>query len=285
MPWYTKGDRRADPTPEAFETWIPAQEVMARAPNRDDRGLAADIWTRLKSGLVAAAATTATWRDERGHSLGRGPTTINPPWWDDAPHMGLPQQGFWRFGTLTLELWDDAQQENVEVSFFDIKLEPDQLPLLAPEHPDLQRVRRMTEVAGGAQRLDHFAHLRTPADATVAPAAPSPTGMAASPNGDARRLVRGATYADLPVAGSNPTAAAPAPIGTNARGAGRRSLPFWEEAILTVAQRMHMGDFKPSSQAEVVRALADWITEQGYPEPGPMQLKQRAKMVFEMFKD
>lgn len=71
----------------------------------------------------------------------------------------------------------------------------------------------------------------------------------------------------------------------NIRGAGRSPLPYWEEAVLMIAQRMSLGDFKPQRQAEVGRALADWIVAKGYPEPGPTQLKKRAKMVFDLFKD
>jgi hypothetical protein len=66
---------------------------------------------------------------------------------------------------------------------------------------------------------------------------------------------------------------------------GKPSHPYWEEAILRVAQRMHLGDFKPLRQAEVGRAIADWIVAAGYEEPGATALKARAKLVFELFKD
>ena len=82
-----------------------------------------------------------------------------------------------------------------------------------------------------------------------------------------------------------------APLGelpaqtSNPRGAGRKPNPYWEEAIIRIAHTIHLGDFKPKTQAEVAEALRAWITGQGHPEPGDTQLKTRAKLVFELFKD
>jgi hypothetical protein len=64
---------------------------------------------------------------------------------------------------------------------------------------------------------------------------------------------------------------------------GRPALPFWEDAILAVAATIHLGDFKPESQADVARALADWISDHDH-DAGDTAIKERARKIWNLFK-
>jgi hypothetical protein len=64
---------------------------------------------------------------------------------------------------------------------------------------------------------------------------------------------------------------------------GRSPLTFWEDALLAIAHKIYLGEFKPVRQADIQRALADWIVDNGYEEPGPTALKERAKKLWNTF--
>lgn len=78
-----------------------------------------------------------------------------------------------------------------------------------------------------------------------------------------------------------------APLAASLMGSAPRGRPqksFWDDAILAVAQTIHIGDFKPERQADVQRALADWLSANGH-EAGDTAIKERARKLFNSFKN
>lgn len=86
---------------------------------------------------------------------------------------------------------------------------------------------------------------------------------------------------------SPPLATAASPPALPARFPDARGAPpktIFEDALLAVAHRWHMGDFKPSRQADVQRALADWLAANEV-QAGDTAIKERAKKLWDRFKE
>lgn len=68
--------------------------------------------------------------------------------------------------------------------------------------------------------------------------------------------------ATLPTAEADPAVSAPtappAPEKTTAP-IGKQPITFWEDAILDIAARIHLGDFKPKNQTEIEEAINVWL--------------------------
>lgn len=64
---------------------------------------------------------------------------------------------------------------------------------------------------------------------------------------------------------------------------GRPRAEFWDDMLLAVAKSIYDGDFKPRNQADVTRAMQDWIADHGY-EGGLTQIKAMASKAFNTFK-
>ncbi len=54
---------------------------------------------------------------------------------------------------------------------------------------------------------------------------------------------------------------APTPAGLRGRPRGGH----WEDMLIEMARRIHFGDFKPAKQANLERAMLDWLSENGHP--------------------
>jgi len=93
--------------------------------------------------------------------------------------------------------------------------------------------------------------------------------------------------AELEAAKAVPAAGPPPPTDLDSLPPkrGRPSAEFWEDLIIEMARRMHMGDFKPKTQAEVEDAMARWILDRGYSGGRETQVKERARKVFKSFRD
>jgi hypothetical protein len=71
----------------------------------------------------------------------------------------------------------------------------------------------------------------------------------------------------------------PLPQATRISGAGRPTKAWWEDAIIAVMKRIWLGDLKPKRQADVQRALEEWIDANGH-EAGDTPIKERARKIF-----
>jgi len=67
------------------------------------------------------------------------------------------------------------------------------------------------------------------------------------------------------------------------RRVGRPSKDYWEEALVEIMRQIWMAELKPRRAADVRHAMAEWIVEQGYEEPKPTQLKERARLIFQVY--
>jgi hypothetical protein len=68
---------------------------------------------------------------------------------------------------------------------------------------------------------------------------------------------------------------APAEEGSQAKG-GRPPADWWEDLLIDLSFRYFKGDLKPKSQADIVRAMQEWITAHGC-DAAESTVKLRAK--------
>jgi hypothetical protein len=66
---------------------------------------------------------------------------------------------------------------------------------------------------------------------------------------------------EFPAPGSVAPKVAPSTAGTRGRPRGAH----WEDMLVEMARRIHFGDFKPAKQADLERAMLDWLSEHGHP--------------------
>lgn len=58
---------------------------------------------------------------------------------------------------------------------------------------------------------------------------------------------------------------------------------FWEDMIIEIFRRSYLDNYQPQSQADVVRAMLDWASEQGH-EASDSAVKTRARKVWPVIK-
>ena len=61
---------------------------------------------------------------------------------------------------------------------------------------------------------------------------------------------------------------------------GRPSKSWWEDCIIEISRQIYLGELKPKRQADVAKAMHEWIASNDY-EVGETQVKQRARKVFD----
>jgi hypothetical protein len=81
----------------------------------------------------------------------------------------------------------------------------------------------------------------------------------------------------LPAAATETTTAPPVAKG------GRRPADWWEDLLIDICFRHFRGDLKPGSQADVQRAMEEWITAQDY-TAGESTVRIRARKVWQAIK-
>jgi hypothetical protein len=64
---------------------------------------------------------------------------------------------------------------------------------------------------------------------------------------------------------------------------GRPPTWDWEALLLAMAGRCYVEGWAPASQAEVIKAMQEWTSEQGLPEPSPSVARPKARAFFEAF--
>ena len=63
--------------------------------------------------------------------------------------------------------------------------------------------------------------------------------------------------------------------------AGRLPADWWDDLWLEIFRQIHLGDLKPKSQADIVRAMQQWLSDHEV-ETGDSTLKPRARKLFNM---
>jgi hypothetical protein len=63
---------------------------------------------------------------------------------------------------------------------------------------------------------------------------------------------------------------------------GRPRAEFWDDLIIDTIRRIYEGDLKPQNQADVVRAMQDWVSAHGF-SGGLTQIKPVASKIFKRF--
>lgn len=74
------------------------------------------------------------------------------------------------------------------------------------------------------------------------------------------------------------------PEGAPANKGGRPPTWDWEAAALAMAGQFYLGDLKPKTVADVVRALQEWASSGGAPEISDAAARPHAKRMFEAFR-
>lgn len=94
------------------------------------------------------------------------------------------------------------------------------------------------------------------------------------PNG-VRAILPPQRAAEAPVNAETPQAGEPI-----RHPGGRPTKLYWEPLLIEMARQLHAGDLQPKSQAEVQRAMHDWLAEQGH-IAGDTQVKGRARLLWD----
>jgi hypothetical protein len=93
--------------------------------------------------------------------------------------------------------------------------------------------------------------------------------------------------AGTPAAAEVPAAPAPASAAdaqsTPAKG-GRYPADFWDELWVEIARQLYEGDLKPKKQADIEKAMMDWLAARGE-APGVTTIRERARKLWQAIKD
>lgn len=237
------------PTADAFEDWIPAPTAAAylRKQNHwSEYATVATVLQMIADDEIAAAARKIVWRSQ-GEEKAKPIWPIPKSWWPDsaAQHWN---DTFWNTGHIQFNLSRETS------------------------HYSPKRSASCTDVRF---RREDITRLVLPSINSVAMHTPSPQQTRPAPLTDHL--------------GPHAAALLTAPLTTSefqqgsAPPRGRPQKSFWDDAILAVAQTIHVGDFKPERQADVQRALAEWLSAHGY-DAGDTAIKERARKLFNSFK-
>lgn len=80
---------------------------------------------------------------------------------------------------------------------------------------------------------------------------------------------------------SNPRVAAAKPVRAQV---GRLPADWWDDLWIEIFRQVHLGDLKPKSQADIVRAMQQWLSEKDI-EAADSTLKPRARKLLQMLKE
>jgi hypothetical protein len=92
-----------------------------------------------------------------------------------------------------------------------------------------------------------------------------------------RALERGIADQALESDQAEKRASSAAPVG------GRPPADWWEDLLIEICFQNFRGDLKPKVQADIERAMQEWITKKGY-EAAPSTVRTRARKVWQAIK-
>jgi hypothetical protein len=81
-----------------------------------------------------------------------------------------------------------------------------------------------------------------------------------------------------------PALAEPVPASPASAVGGRPPADWWEDLLIEICFQHFRGDLKPKVQADIERAMQDWITTHGY-EAAPSTVRTRARKVWQAIKN
>lgn len=79
--------------------------------------------------------------------------------------------------------------------------------------------------------------------------------------------------------GADAKAVPPTTVQTAPTATGLPSKWYWEPLLIEIARQLYAGELQPKSQADIQRAMHDWLTKQGE-TGGDTQVKNRARMLW-----
>ena len=200
-------------SPEEFDSWIPAADVLRMFSTRPMRTAARMIADRLVSGLLRSAARHASYRDESKRQFSELEDVTWYGWAYDA------DEHFWASGDTRVPIDSvDGIMPGYEYSLMDVRFDP----------------------AGLWEMGAIF-----PAEAVAEPISPP----AASPR----------------------------------HPGGAPAKRYWEALMFEMLRQYADGKLTPIRQADVERAMLDWLSSQGH-EASERSVRTRAKQVWEAIK-
>lgn len=76
-----------------------------------------------------------------------------------------------------------------------------------------------------------------------------------------------------------PTPSAPSPVPMKARG-GRPKADWSEDSLIEMARQLYVGDLNPKTQADIERAMQEWLSNNGH-EAAPSTVRERARKLWQ----
>ena len=74
-----------------------------------------------------------------------------------------------------------------------------------------------------------------------------------------------------------------APSSTDANKGGRPRKDWWDDFWIDICRQIYENDLKPARQADLERAMLDWVSDHGY-EVGETTIKSAARKLFKAWK-
>jgi len=245
----TASARRERLSPAEYENWLPPRAALNALKPMSFDAAASMIIDHARAGLVEAVARLVQFSSDETQD--RHYQIISKRHWAQVRDDDLSNSHFWDSGSI---------KEPSESTRFERAhgIENDDDP------PEIVTLGVRFDPAGIE---------------ALKPRAPSPFSSNSDPGPAPPQLPPSATRDDL-VGAAEITW-----LGEKPKHAGGRpAQPFWEAALLAVARRWHFGDFKPKRQADVQRALSDWLSANGH-SAGDTATKERARALWEAFKE
>ena len=83
--------------------------------------------------------------------------------------------------------------------------------------------------------------------------------------------------------GSTDYASSSLPVTAQPRKGGRRPAEFWDDMWAAIGAALYVGDLKPKAQADIERAMADWIVARGH-EAASSTIRDRAHRLWDLIR-
>ena len=81
-----------------------------------------------------------------------------------------------------------------------------------------------------------------------------------------------------------PTRKAAATRTVTPLNSGRRPAPWWDDLWIEIARQLFVGDLKPDVQADIERAMSQWISDHGF-SASPSTIRERARKLWAAIAD
>ena len=167
-------------TAEGLATWLTPREafrLLADAFGASSAGRI--IFQGLRGGIIRAISGTSSWSNPHGGSTLRPPVRIPGRFWEGLTDHVIPDS-FWTTGSVRLHLASDARRSTPsEVSFYDVRFEPDAIRALLREASAKEKAKPAPPVSDALLQMwfDVYRKAYEGVEATEAEALESAEGM------------------------------------------------------------------------------------------------------------